>query len=440
MAELTDPGIVEVATVDMTDDDMLAGRQDAVPGLARYTLGKLKAFFLAGVAAFPAFAGNAGKVLAVNKDEDGVEWITPTGGGGSDLPDITGNGGKVLTVKLDESGTEWAAGGAGGGGLYRFGSFFTSEPAANEIVMAHPATDPFTLPADFADSQFKGFGVPINPSADTVFTLKNEGVDVGTITVSNAGAVTFDSTETEIGAGDMLTLHAPADSNGMANWAWTFRSLYTAPPGGPILPAVVVARTITRTDGSDVTLPWTPTEGNLLIVFTFSRNYPSPNTGWTDLGLSDGGNVNRINALARIVQSGDTASIQPNNQSSDVSSMVVFEIDAAYIPGAGIAGLNPPVLGRDSAPHAIPTISLPDKSFVLIGFGSQDSGISNIVIGGSGTVEDSLVPIGVTDNNSSYVHGGGAWFLGQGDFDVTWDAHPTNQDAYAYIVLEGIPE
>ncbi len=48
MAELTDVLIPEIDTVDMTDDDMLPGRQDATPGLARYTLGKLKAFFRGG--------------------------------------------------------------------------------------------------------------------------------------------------------------------------------------------------------------------------------------------------------------------------------------------------------------------------------------------------------------------------------------------------------
>lgn len=172
----------------------------------------------------------------------------------------------------------------------------------------------------------------------------------------------------------------------------------------------------------------------MLIAFTFSRNYPSPNTGWTDLGLSDGDNVNRINAMARVVEVGDTSAIQPNNQGSDVSSVVIFEIDSAYVPVAGAAGLPAAVLGRDSAPHAIPTINLSEKSFVLLGFGAQDAGVSNIVV--TPAPEDSAVPIAITDNNSSYVHGGGAWFFGEGAFNVTWDAHPSNQDGYAYLVLE----
>ena len=35
-----------------------------------------------GGASYPSFTGNAGKVLAVNGTEDGVEWVTVSGGGG----------------------------------------------------------------------------------------------------------------------------------------------------------------------------------------------------------------------------------------------------------------------------------------------------------------------------------------------------------------------
>lgn len=58
-----------------------------------------------GGASYPSFAGNAGKVLAVNITEDGVEWITD--GGGSGLPSLTGNANRMLVVKADETGVEW---------------------------------------------------------------------------------------------------------------------------------------------------------------------------------------------------------------------------------------------------------------------------------------------------------------------------------------------
>ncbi len=63
MAELTDVGTPEVDTVDMTDDDLLPGRRDATPGLARYTFGKVKAYFHTS----PMFTGGVGiNVAAVN--------------------------------------------------------------------------------------------------------------------------------------------------------------------------------------------------------------------------------------------------------------------------------------------------------------------------------------------------------------------------------------
>ena len=39
-----------------------------------------------GTASYPSFTGNAGKVLAVNATEDGVEWITLPSGGGGEIP------------------------------------------------------------------------------------------------------------------------------------------------------------------------------------------------------------------------------------------------------------------------------------------------------------------------------------------------------------------
>ena len=50
-------------------------------------------------------SGDAGKVLAVNDSETGVEWVVPQGG--SDLPEIeTGDAGKVVAVNGNEDGYE----------------------------------------------------------------------------------------------------------------------------------------------------------------------------------------------------------------------------------------------------------------------------------------------------------------------------------------------
>lgn len=53
-------------------------------------------------------AGDAGKILAVNSNEDGTEWIS--GSGGSGLPAIVaGDAGKILAVNSNEDGAEWIA-------------------------------------------------------------------------------------------------------------------------------------------------------------------------------------------------------------------------------------------------------------------------------------------------------------------------------------------
>jgi hypothetical protein len=201
MAELTDVGVVEVDTADMTDDDMLAGRQGAVAGLARYTLGKLKAYFLSGGATLPP-GGTTGQVLTKSSGADGdADWSDPTGGGG----------------------------GGGGDGIIRFASFFTTTPAANEALMAYTATDAFTLPADLDGSEFRPMDGSVNPTADIELSLQLNGVEFGTITISTTGVVTFDSPETEIADQDVITLIAPADSEGIANWSYAFRAAGAAP-------------------------------------------------------------------------------------------------------------------------------------------------------------------------------------------------------------------
>lgn len=56
--------------------------------------------------------GDAGKLLAVNTTEDGVEWAEVP----KELPAITGgDSNKVLAVKADGSGVEWQTASSGGG-------------------------------------------------------------------------------------------------------------------------------------------------------------------------------------------------------------------------------------------------------------------------------------------------------------------------------------
>lgn len=137
---------------------------------------------------------------------------------------VTGQ--RINDTASDENAVVWfqqfsAETGTGGGTTaYRFGGFFTTTPAANEVVMMHVATDAFTLPALLAGTQVS---VGINPSADTVLAVEINGVAAGTITISAAGVVTLAGVGGAVAAGDLVTVTAPASSNGLANVAFTLK-------------------------------------------------------------------------------------------------------------------------------------------------------------------------------------------------------------------------
>ena len=71
-----------------------------------------------------SYEGNAGKVPAVNEEENGLEFITVTGGGASSFIDLTdtpdsyaGAGGKIVAVKSSVDGLEFIDAPSGGDGV-----------------------------------------------------------------------------------------------------------------------------------------------------------------------------------------------------------------------------------------------------------------------------------------------------------------------------------
>ncbi|MFA5662410.1 hypothetical protein [Castellaniella sp.] len=106
----------------------------------------------------PSLDENAGKFLAVNENEDGIEWREPPSGGAS-LPGMTGNKGKVLAVNDDEDGAEWVepAGGAGSNFL-RVMASFSSNDTGNYATLANQ----FTLAKD---KDLSGVFAAFNPQS-----------------------------------------------------------------------------------------------------------------------------------------------------------------------------------------------------------------------------------------------------------------------------------
>lgn len=151
---------------------------------------------------------------------DGTVWsVLETGGGGiADAP--------ADDKQYARKNNAWSEVAATGGGLspYRFGAFFTRTPEADEVLLSHVVSDAFTLPANLVGSLVS---VGTNPSAATSLSLRVNGAEIGTIAVSAAGAVEIVSAETAIQPGMVLSVVAPAASNGLANVAFTIRGAGT---------------------------------------------------------------------------------------------------------------------------------------------------------------------------------------------------------------------
>ena len=361
-----------------------------------------------------------------------------------------------------------SGGGSGEPGIqpYRFGGFFTKTPEADEILMSHIATDPFTLPVDFEGSQVRAMYQAANPIANCVLTVRHNGVQIGTITIEPDGDVTLAGDGAEVAAGDEISVTAPDPAVGtIANWSWTFkasndvveevfpsimgmagRALFVAPDetalewkavesgggGGGRIEPIIAARSLSGTCGSRYTLPWTPTEGNLLIAIIMERNTngaPNAAAGW--LGLLDqgaNGNVQNVNICAKIVANGDTATIQPTTDvSSGVTAMTVFELDAAYIPAGGLIGL--PGGAGQNGPDDV-TIPMGGNHFALLGIGSQDGAPAAITLPNGDSTQ--LININV---GCGYMRGAGAVIKADaGNVVVPYDTFTGNGYA-AYLVL-----
>lgn len=147
---------------------------------------------MSGSAEYPDMEGNAGKVLAVNSEEDGVEWVEQTGSGGG--IDLTSFG-----VSISTNGTPDAL-----GLLFRFVS---------------PGT--FTLPEDLTGSY--GYAGDA-PTGNVDFDIQKNGSSIGTMsfaTSSNTATFTFAS-DVSFTAGDRLEIFAPSDLQSIGDVSATF--------------------------------------------------------------------------------------------------------------------------------------------------------------------------------------------------------------------------
>lgn len=98
---------------------------------------------------------------------------------------------------------------------FDIGGFFGGVPAANALMMRFVANRPFTIPVDMAGTA-NDLGTAAD--AETIYLVKKNGSNVGTITVAIAGTVgvLVMASATVFAIGDILTIVAPASPDATA--------------------------------------------------------------------------------------------------------------------------------------------------------------------------------------------------------------------------------
>jgi hypothetical protein len=117
------------------------------------------------------------------------------------------------SLNVQWNGTSWAVfAGSGGGGVsaydMRFG--FVAAPTASQVIDTVQIVRDLDLPADMAGSIAK---VGTNPTSAFLMDLRDDGVSIGTISISTTGVATFTTaggTAKVILSGSQLSLVAPA--------------------------------------------------------------------------------------------------------------------------------------------------------------------------------------------------------------------------------------
>ena len=124
-----------------------------------------------------------------------------------------------LNLSLIYNGTGWV-----GAVPYDLRGGFSATPTANQVLGRHAVVRDLFFPANFFGSV--GF-VGTNPGSNMNIDVRDDGVSVGTVSISTSGIVTFSSSSglpVTIAAGSLLTFVAPASPVTLVqNGEWTLK-------------------------------------------------------------------------------------------------------------------------------------------------------------------------------------------------------------------------
>lgn len=141
----------------------------------------------------------------------------------SAIGDFSGNQGRIPRVNSGETALEYFD------ASYDVGGSFIGSPGASAVMMRFPFVRDINFPANLVGSHMIAATAA---TAETVFSIKKNGVQIFTATFAIGGTVaTFSGSETLFQNNDILTLEAPASPDAtLGDLGWCFaleKNIYT---------------------------------------------------------------------------------------------------------------------------------------------------------------------------------------------------------------------
>lgn len=393
-----------------------------------------------------AYTGKAGMTFRVNETEDGLEFVE--GLTISDLADVdTASAVDGNVLRYNGTSGEW------------------EDAALNIVTTFLGLTD---TPTSFAGKA--GYLLQVNASNNAVEFLDPAGLGGPVTGGGNTGQVLTKQSATEgdydwqdphmLPAGGTAGQYLKKNSSDAYDAGWSDLPADELPSGGykgQVLakksddtqdvewndPAALVKRytagvvnsvAVSLLSGDYITLPFTPTVGNALIVFYYSNNAIVTSPSWSVLktlaaqGSVWAGGV----AVGKLVQAGDTLTIQPVTPST-ADAAIVYEIDARYVRD-GLTSLNI-VMGYSDT--AFPQITVAQPAVIVAAIAQR---LGNIPVP---TVTGATAELVANQSSSAGGNRYGAGFYvdcteGAATIDASYILNGGTDGAYAYITMPAI--
>lgn len=140
---------------------------------------------------------------------NGTDWVQASGGSAS-YPDFVGNAGRSLRANVTEDGVLWDR------DPYDIRTAFVGTPTSSQVLDTIVFVREVVIPADMAGS---AGAIGTNPTAAFDIDVLDDGVSIGTISISTGGSFSFSTNSgvaQTVAAGSIVTFVAPATADATA--------------------------------------------------------------------------------------------------------------------------------------------------------------------------------------------------------------------------------